>query len=199
MEIRRARKRIYDTLEKYLNLRYRLLPYIYSLAGLTTQKNYTMMRALAFDFRHDEKVYNIGDQYMFGPAIMVCPVTQPMYYAPKSKKMQDTLKKRTVYLPSGCSWYDFWSGEKYEGGQYIEADAMLEKIPLFVKEGSIIPLAYPSESSSESADKPIELRVYPGADGRFLFYDDAGDNYDYENGDFEIIEILWNDQDKKLQ
>lgn len=188
----------YDTMVKFIRLRYRLLPYIYSLAGMTTLRDYTMMRALAFDFRGDEKVYDIGDQYMFGPALMVCPVTEPMYYAPGSVELAGVPKSRPVYLPAGCDWYDFWTGERYEGGRSIVAAAPLDILPLFVRAGSIIPMAHAAQSAEESAIKPLELRVYPGLDGSFSYYEDDGDNYDYEKGRYSLTLMLWDDGSRTL-
>ena len=179
-------------------MRYRLLPYIYSLAGMTTLDSYTMMRALAFDFRNDPNVYDIEDQYMFGPAFMVCPVTKPMYYGPYSQELHGVPKTRSVYLPSGCGWYDFWTGELYKGGQRIEAAAPLEIMPLFVREGSVIPMGPMAQSSRESGEGPLELRVYPGADGEFTLYEDAGDGYDYERGDYVLLRISWEDKANRL-
>jgi alpha-D-xyloside xylohydrolase len=119
----------YDTLVKFLRLRYRLMPYIYSLAGMVTHADYTMMRALPFDFRHDPETYAIGDQFMFGPTFLVCPYTRPMYYTAESTQLTDVSKSRSVYLPKGADWYDFWTGKRYAGGQTIIADAPLDTMP----------------------------------------------------------------------
>jgi len=183
----------YDTLIKFINLRYRLLPYIYSLAGMVTHENYTMLRALAFDFIQDEKTYDIKDQYMFGPAFLVNPVTEPMYYECNSKELSGIKKSRMVYLPAGCSWYDFWTNEVYEGGKIIEADAPIDIMPLFVKSGSILPMGPFVQHSGEKKDAPIELRIYRGACGSFVLYEDEGDNYNYETGAYTKIKIEWDD------
>ena len=188
----------YDTLMKFDFLRYRLLPYIYSLAGWETHKAYTMLRMLAFDFRHDPAVYDIKDQFMFGPALMVCPVTEPMYYAPGSTPLEGTAKSRSVYLPAGCDWYDFWTGKRYTGGQTIEADAPLDILPLFVKAGSILPMGPKVQYADESPDAAYELRVYPGADGCFELYEDEGDNYNYEQGAYAWTPISWDDHTEAL-
>ena len=188
----------YETLVTFDALRYRLLPYIYSLAGRETHNAYTMMRMLAFDFRHDPNVYDIKDQFMFGPALMVCPVTTPMYYAPNSTKLEGTKKTRSVYLPAGCDWYDFWTGERYRGGQTIDAAAPLEILPLFVKAGSILPLGPKVQYADEQPNAAYELRVYPGADGHFDLYEDEGDNYNYERGAYAWTGIAWNDAQKRL-
>ena len=189
---------IYDTLVRYLYLRYRLLPYIYSLAGQVTHQDYTMMRVLPFDFRHDSKVYNIEDQYMFGPAFLVCPVTKPMYFAANSILLEGVEKTRPVYLPSGSDWYDFWSGKRYTSGQTILADAPLETMPLYVRAGSIIPIGPRIQFAGDQPDAPVELWVYPGQDGTFMLYEDEDDNYNYEQGSFAIIHITWKDSTRQL-
>ncbi len=188
----------YDTLKKFIELRYRLLPYIYSVSAMVTHFDYTMMRALPFDFRQDVNTYNIDDQYMFGPAFMVNPVVNPMYYDSDSNKLENTEKSRSVYLPQGCQWYDFWTGEKYDGGQTIKADAPLEIMPLFVRSGSIIPMGPVVEYSTQATDTDIELRIYTGADGEFILYEDEEDNYNYEKGECAFIRLNWNDADKEL-
>lgn len=188
----------YDTLVKFDNLRYRLLPYIYSLAGWETHRAYTMMRMLAFDFRDDPRVYDISDQYMFGPAFLVCPITEPMYYGSESTPLKNTRKSRQIYLPAPCDWYDFWTGKHYAGGQTIEAGAPLEIVPLFVRAGSIVPMGPKVQHVNEAPDAPLELRIYPGADGQFDLYDDEGDSYRYEHGAYAWTPISWNDQENSL-
>lgn len=188
----------YDTLVKYLHLRYRLIPYIYSLAGMTTIENYTMMRALAFDFRSDPKVLDIKDQYMFGPAFMVCPVTTPMYYGPNSKKLDNTVKTRKVYLPAGTDWYDFRTGTKLAGGQTITANAPLETMPLYIRAGSIIPMGPLVQYTGEKLDADWTIRIYPGANTSFTVYEDSGDTYDYEKGEFATWKLSWNDATSTL-
>lgn len=190
--------RTYDTLVKFDYLRYRLLPYIYSLAGWETHRDYTMYRNLAFDFRDDEKVYDIADQFMFGPSLMVCPVTEPMYYGPNSQPLEGRAKARKVYLPRDTDWYDFWTGTLYSGGQTILADAPMEKIPIFVPAGSIVPMAPKVQYAEKAWEGPWELRVYGGKDAEFDIYDDSGDGYDYEDGEYAYIPISWNDRDGKL-
>ena len=189
---------VYDTLVKYLCLRYRLMPYNYSLAGQITHQDYTMLRVLSFDFRHDPNVYDIGDEYMFGPAFLVCPVTKPMYFAANSVPLKEVEKTRSVYLPSGNDWYDFWTGKRYSGGQTISADAPLETMPLYVRSGSIFPIGPQIQFSSDQADVPIELWMYPGQDGEFTLYEDEGDNYNYEQGSFATIHIAWNESTRQL-
>jgi alpha-D-xyloside xylohydrolase len=184
----------YDTLVRFDFLRYRLLPYIYSLAGWETHKAYTSMRMLAFDFRHDPNVYDVTEQYLFGPALMVCPVTEPMYYAPNPTPLKDVPKTRPVYLPAGSDWYNFWTGQRYPGGQTIETAAPLDIMPLFVRAGSILPLGPKGQHVNDQTDAPLELRIYPGADGRFDLYEDEGDSYRYEQGAFAWTAITWDDQ-----
>ncbi|OAS89080.1 MULTISPECIES: TIM-barrel domain-containing protein [Metabacillus] len=188
----------YDTIVKFIKLRYRLLPYIYSIAGWVTHQDYTMMRTLAFDFMHDPKTYNIKDQYMFGPAFLVNPVTDPMYYKNGSIKIEDASKKRHIYLPSGTDWYDFWTDQRMFGGQHIEAPAELETMPLYVRAGSIVPFGPNIQYSSEELTEPVELKVYKGQDGSFMLYEDEGDNYNYEKGEFSTILIRWEDDKNRL-
>jgi alpha-D-xyloside xylohydrolase len=189
---------VYDTLVKYLCLRYRLMPYTYSLAGQVTHQDYTMLRVLPFDFRHDPDTYDIDDEYMFGPAFLVCPVTKPMYFAANSTPLEEVEKTRSVYLPSGSDWYDFWTGKRYAGGQTVSADAPLETMPLYVRSGSIVPIGPEIQFTGDQPDAPIELWVYPGQDGGFTLYEDEGDNYDYEQGSFATIHIAWNDSTRQL-
>jgi len=188
----------YDSLEKFLKLRYRLLPYLYSLAGQVTHESYTILRALAFDFRQDPKTYNISDQFMFGPAFLVNPVTHPMQYAANSQPLSGIAETRPVYLPAGSTWYDFWTGQTYKGGQTIEAAAGLDTMPLFVKSGSIVPIGPDLQFSGEQSTAPLELRIFPGQDGRFRLYEDEGDNYNYEQGAFSTIDIEWDENTRTL-
>ncbi|HET6254976.1 MAG TPA: glycoside hydrolase family 31 protein [Puia sp.] len=166
-------------------LRYRLLPYIYSLAGRVTQENYTPMRALAFDFRTDAQVYPIRDQYMFGPAFLVNPVTVA------------GVRTRKVYLPAGA-WYDFWTGKRLDGGQTVDAAAPVERMPLFVRAGSIVPMGPVMEYATERPADTIELRIYAGADGQFMLYEDGNDGYQYERGAFAEIPMEWVDARRQL-
>jgi alpha-D-xyloside xylohydrolase len=166
-------------------LRYRLLPYIYSLAWKTTSAGYTPMRPLVMDFRTDVRAQNVGDQFMFGPAILVNPVTEP------------AATSRELYLPS-AKWYDFWSGTIIDGGHTIGADAPLERIPLYVRAGSILPMGPEMEWSTEKPADPIELRIYCGADGDFTLYEDENDTYDYEKGVYATVPIHWDDRQSTL-
>ena len=179
----------------YDKLRYRLLPYTYSLSAKVTKENYTIMRSLAFDYRNDKNVYSIPDQYMFGPAFLVNPVTQQLY----SGKNADALAKtRKVYLPKGNKWFDFWTGESLAGGQSIDAAAPIETMPLYVKAGSIVPMGPNVEYATEKTSAPIELRIYPGANGEFKFYEDENDNYNYEKGNSSTFSFKWNDKLRQL-
>ncbi|WP_019909415.1 glycoside hydrolase family 31 protein [Paenibacillus sp. HW567] len=188
---------MYDTLVKYLKLRYRLMPYIYSLAGAVTHHSYTMLRALAFDYRNDPLVHNIDNQFMFGPAFLVAPVTTAMYYGPGSRELQGIDKLRSVYLPAG-EWYDYWSDERLEGGLTIEAKADLETLPLFVRAGSIIPLGPDIQYADEQPEGVIGLKVYAGKDATFTLYEDEGDNYNYESGSYSTIELRWCEEERIL-
>ncbi|MBK8050675.1 MAG: DUF5110 domain-containing protein [Anaerolineales bacterium] len=189
---------IYDALVTFLNLRYRLLPYVYSLAGWTTQTAYTMLRLLAFDFKADTNTHDIRDQFMLGPALLVNPVTQPMYYGANSTPLVNVARERAVYLPAGASWYDFWTDECYTGGQTIAAAAPLDRIPLYVRAGAVVPMAQPMQYVDETPGAPLEIHVYPGADGAFLLYEDAGDSYDYERGAFTTVAFRWDEAHRCL-
>ena len=189
---------MYDALVQFLNLRYRLLPYIYTLAGWTTHNHYTMLRALAFDFRQDPQVYDLNDQYMFGPAFLVNPVTKPMYYSSGSTPLTGVETSREVYLPQGSQWYDFWTDQLYDGGQTLQAEAPLDRIPLYVRAGSIIPMGPIRQYADEYPDALLELHIYPGCDGAFLLYEDEGDGYNYEKGDYSTINIRWFNATRQL-
>ncbi|HLK91744.1 MAG TPA: glycoside hydrolase family 31 protein [Polyangia bacterium] len=166
------------------NLRYRLMPYIYSLAWKVTSAGYTIMRPLVFDFQSDSKVYGIADQFMFGPALLVNPVTA----------MGAT--SRSVYLPAG-TWYDFWTGATTTGGGTSTASAPLSQIPIYVRAGAIVPLGPNIQYATQSAD-PLEIRVYKGQSGSFTLYEDAGDTYDYESGQYAQILFSWDDGAQQL-
>jgi alpha-D-xyloside xylohydrolase len=179
----------------YDNLRYRLLPYIYSLSWRVTNEGYTLMRSLAFDFRNDPGIQSIPDQYMFGPAILVNPVTQRMYSLPNSERIPKT---RKVYLPRDARWYDFWTGKLIQGGQTINAEAPIQTIPLYIKAGSIIPMGPYLQYATEKAAEPIEIRVYTGANASFVLYEDENDTYHYEQGKFATILLSWDEASKTL-
>ena len=165
-------------LTTYDRLRYRLMPYIYSLAWKTTKDGYTPMRALVMDFRDDPRAWNVGDQFLFGPALLINPVTEPQ------------ATSRHVYLPK-TSWFDFWTGKKMEGGRAVELPAPLDKMPILVRAGSILPLGPEMEFAQEKPADPLELRIYPGADADFTLYEDQGDSYEYEKGAYATIALHW--------
>lgn len=170
----------YDAILDMINLRYSLLPYIYSMADAQTRSGFSMARPLAFDFPKDRKVFDIKDQYMFGD-IMACPVTDP------------GVGSREVYLPADSEWFDFWTGERFVGGEIIDAPAPINRLPLFVKAGSIIPSTKAVEYSDASVGKPMTIDIYPGKDADFTLYDDAGDTYDFEKGECTRIVMYWDD------
>ena len=176
----------YKTIVAYDKLRYRLMPYLYSMAGMVHLKDYTMMRGLVMDFNGDDNVLDIKDQWMFGPALMACPVGEYQKYT------------RNVYLPKQNGWYDFYTGKHYAGGQTIVADAPYEKIPVFCPEGAILPVGPEMEWSDEKKPELIDLYVYAGKDGNFTIYEDEGTNYNYEKGKYSIIDIHYNDAQKTL-
>jgi alpha-D-xyloside xylohydrolase len=188
----------YDTIATYIRLRYRLIPYIYSLAAQVMLNSQTLMRFLALDFPEDRATHNITDQYLFGPALLVCPVTQPMYYAPNSQPIHNAPRTRAVYLPTGHRWFEFWTNTIHEGGQTLTAAAPLETIPLYIRAGAILPLTQVMQYVDEVPDAPYELRVYCGADAEFTLYEDAGDSYDYESGNYALIHITWSELKDQL-
>jgi alpha-D-xyloside xylohydrolase len=187
----------YDAIEKFIRLRYHLMPYIYSLAGSVHLENQTILRSLLFDFAADPNVKDISDEFMFGPSLLVCPVTEPMYYEKESTPL-DREKTRSCYLPAGTDWFDYWTGERYAGGQNITAAAPIDQIPLFIKAGSILPTAEGLSYADQAAKAPLTLEVYPGADGSFVLYEDEGDNYHYEDGAYSRIVMAWDDTKKSL-
>ena len=176
----------YKTIVAYDKLRYRLMPYLYSMAGMVHLKDYTMMRGLVMDFNGDDKVLDIKDQWMFGPALMACPVGEYQKYS------------RNVYLPKQKGWYDFYTGKHYVGGQTIVADAPYEKIPVFLPEGAILPVGPEMEWCDQKKAELIDLYVYAGKDGEFTIYEDEGTNYNYEKGKYATIDIKYNDAQKTL-
>ena len=176
----------YKSIVFYDKLRYRLMPYLYSMAGMVHFKDYTMMRGLVMDFNGDDNVYNIKDQWMFGSALMACPVGEYQKYS------------RNVYLPKQKGWYDFYTGKHYAGGQTIVADAPYEKIPVFVPEGSILPVGPEMEWSDQKKPELIDLYVYAGKDGSYTLYEDEGTNYNYEKGKYATIDFQYDDAQKTL-
>jgi alpha-D-xyloside xylohydrolase len=168
------------TLVAFDKLRYRLMPYIYSLAWKTTNEGYTIMRPLVMDFRTDVRAQDTGSQFLFGPALLVNPVTEA------------GATSRHLYLPD-AKWYDFWTGAAQQGGRFVDAAAPIERIPLFVRAGSILPLGPDIAYAAEKAADPIEVRVYRGANGEFTLYEDENDSYNYEKGAHATIPLSWDD------
>jgi len=177
----------YQSMLYYNKLRYRLLPYIYALNGKVYQEDYTIMRGLTMDFQQDPKVSNINDAYMFGPALLINPV-----YAYKARS-------RKVYLPEGQGWYDFYTGKYWKGGQEINAEASYERMPVYVKAGSILPVGPEMQYTSEKPADPISLYVYTGKDASFSLYEDEGNTYNYEKGEFSNIVMNYEESSKTLQ
>jgi alpha-D-xyloside xylohydrolase len=170
----------------YDHLRYRMMPYIYTLAARTTFEGYTPMRALPFDFREDTNSLDISDEFMFGPSILVAPVTVA------------AAQSRRVYLPAPADWYDFWNGQRFSGGGDITRETPLDVMPLYVRAGSILPMGAEVHYAGEQPEAPIELRVYPGKDADFRLYEDDGNTYDYENGELVWIPLHWDDNARVL-
>lgn len=189
--------KVYDAIEKYINLRYSLLPYIYATSWDVTANQSSMMRALVMDFASDKNAWNINDEYMFGKSILVCPVTEGMY----SSNMQEnfsTIKSRELYLPDGTDWFDFWTGETIKGGQMVSKEAPIEILPLYIKAGSIIPIGPKVQYAEEKKWDNLQIRIYEGADGGFTLYEDENDNYNYEKGIYSTINFSWDDANKTL-
>lgn len=172
-------------LRKYDELRYRLIPYIYSMAWGVTSRGETVMKALPFVYPSDASLRDVSDQFLFGDSLLINPVTEP--YA--------TTRKLT--LPAGRKWYDFWTGQQFDGGQAILGDAPLDKMPIFVREGSIVPFGPVIQYAAEKRD-PLEIRIYPGKDADFQLYQDGGDGYAYERGERATIDLHWNDREGVL-
>lgn len=178
-------QKVEDNMRKMLNLRYRLLPYIYSEAWQVTKNGSTMMRPLVMDFNGDTAAVIRQFQYMFGKSILTAPVTEA------------NVTEWNVYLPKAADWFDFWTGKHFGGGQTVKADAPLDRIPLFVKAGSIIPMGKIIQSTAEKSDT-LEIRVYKGTDAKFDLYEDEGDNYNYEKGKYSTISFYWNEKSQSL-
>ena len=196
--------KVYDVIEKYINLRYRLLPYIYGTSWDVTANQSTMMRALVMDFPGDKNALDINDEFMFGKSLLVAPVTQPMYInriaGTKDSLAADfsSVKTRETYLPAGTPWYDFWTGQKLSAGQKTNKETPIDIIPLYVRAGSILPLASPVQYATEKKWDDLEIRVYTGANGKFLLYEDENDNYNYEKGIYSTITFNWDDAKHNL-
>ena len=211
---------VYDAIEKQIRLRYRLIPYLYSTAWQVTSANDSYMRPLFADFASDKKVWNMTDEFMFGHSILACPIVDPQYTEEKvirtnamtgwdrndvrgqkedGRSVDWMAKKSAVkYLPKGASWYDFWTNQKYQGGKAVTLETQLDRVPMFVRAGSILPLGPEMQYVGEKAWDNLEIRVYPGANGDFVLYEDEGDSYNYEKGVYCTITFSWNDKARKL-
>ena len=211
---------VYDAIEKMIRLRYRLLPYLYSTAWQVTSNNDSYMRPLFADFASDKKVWNMTDEFMFGRSILAAPIVNPQYTEEKIirtdamtgwdrndlRVQKDEVrsvdwtatKTITKYLPKGATWYDFWTNKAYKGGRNVTLETMLDRVPMFVRAGSILPLGPEMQYVGEKAWDNLELRVYPGANGIFLLYEDEGDGYNYEKGVYSVIQFRWNEKFRAL-
>ena len=210
---------VYDAIEKQIRLRYRLIPYLYSTAWQVTSNNDSYMRPLFADFASDKKVWNMTDEFMFGRSILAAPVVDPQYTEEKIirtdamtgwNRKELTIKNEelrvdwtatktaTKYLPKGADWYDFWTGKRYAGGQTVTLQTQLNRVPMFVRAGSIVPMGPVMQYVGEKQWDELELRVYPGADGTFTLYEDEGDSYNYEKGAYTLIPMQWNNRTRTL-
>jgi len=189
--------KVYDAIEKYINLRYSLLPYLYSSSWSITANQSSMMRALMMDFPKDPKALDINDQYLFGKSLLVCPVTSSMY-SKDTKEDFTSIKSKEVYLPQGSDWVDFWTSEKHNGGKKLIKETPIDIIPLYVKTGSVLPVGPKVQYATEKKWDNLEIRIYPGANGEFVLYEDENDNYNYEKGAFSTITFMWDDSKKTL-
>ena len=208
---------VYDAIEQQIRLRYRLIPYLYSTAWQVTSNNESYLRPLFSDFAQDRKVWDIADEFMFGRSILACPILDPQYTEEKivrtnamtgwDRKNEEGNKKEegemtdwtasktaTKYLPKGATWYDFWTNKTYKGGQTVTLTTSLNRVPMFVRAGSILPLGPEMQYVGEKSWDNLEIRVYPGADGSFTLYEDEGDGYNYEQGYYATITFQWNDK-----
>ncbi|ADY53119.1 glycoside hydrolase family 31 [Pseudopedobacter saltans DSM 12145] len=210
---------VYDAIEKFIQLRYSLLPYIYSTSWDVSKNRSSFMRALVMDFAVDKKVWDLNNQFMFGKSILVAPIAQAQYTSEtvvktdeqdgwnntsQKQNIQELTteflkpKKKNVYLPAGSMWYDFWTNESFAGGQQIDKETDISLIPLYVKAGSIIPLGPEVQYATEKKWNNINLKIYPGADATFVLYEDEFDNYNYEKGEYTEIPFHWNDKTSTL-
>ena len=211
---------VYDAIEKFIKLRYNMLPYIYSTSWDVSKNNSSFLRALSMDFSSDKKTWDINNEYLFGKSFLVVPILNPQYTPEKIVKTDenegwnktDASKKENslsnidftqnksviVYLPTGADWFDFWTNEKFNGGQEIVKTVNLQSIPLYVKAGSIIPFGSDVQYATEKKWDNLILKIYPGADADFVLYEDEFDNYNYEKGDYTEIPFHWNEKSKTL-
>ena len=217
-ECRQKGEPVYDAIEKQIRLRYRLKPYLYSTAWQVTSNNQSYLRPLFSDFAADKKVWDMTDEFMFGSSILAAPIVEAQYTQEKIIR-EDAMtgwdrkevsgetavqadwtasKTATKYLPKGASWYDFWTGRLYKGGQNVVLTTTLDKVPMFVRAGSILPLGPEMQYVGEKAWDNLEIRIYPGADGEFTLYEDEGDGYNYEQGYYSNIIFTWTDRTRTL-
>ena len=210
---------VYDAIEKQIRLRYRLIPYLYSMAWQVTSNNDSYMRPLFADFAADKKVWNMTDEFLFGHSILACPIVNPQYTEEKIIRTNamtgwdrqtasdgspvgttdfTQTKTATKYLPKGAAWYDFWTGQRYSGGQSVTLQTSFDRVPMFVRAGSILPLGPEMQYVGEKSWDNLEMRVYPGADAQFTLYEDEGDGYNYEKGAYTTILFSWNDRSRTL-
>ena len=211
---------VYDAIEKMIRLRYRLLPYLYSTAWAVTNSNDSYMRPLFADFANDKQTWNMTDEFMFGRNILAAPIVQAQYTQEKiiredamtgwdKKEVKgdegkagsvDWTKIMTTdkYLPKGADWYDFWTGKRLKGGQKVTLQTSLDRVPMFVRSGSVLPMGPEMQYVGEKNWKELDICIYPGADGSFVLYEDEGDNYNYENGVYSTISFKWNDKKNTL-
>ena len=211
---------VYDAIEKMIRLRYRLLPYIYSIAGQVTANNESYLRPLFSDFAADKQVWDMTDEFMFGRSILAAPIVEAQYTQEKiikedamtgwdkknvSGDQEETsginwhaTKTATKYLPKGATWYDFWTGRQYKGGQHVNLTTRFDQVPMFVRAGSIVPLGPEMQYVGEKSWDKLEIRLYPGADGTFSLYEDEGDNYNYEQGYYSNIIFTWTERTRTL-
>ncbi len=189
----------FDALDKSIRLRYILLPYIYSTAWNVSKNHDTFMRALFMDFPEDTTLHDTDGEYMFGRSLLVAPVTRPMYVDKAGNINLNATQTKDVYLPKGSGWYDFWTGEFILGGRNVAKPTPIDIIPLYVRAGSILPVGPDVQYATEKKWDNLEIRVYPGADGSFVLYEDENDNYNYEKGNYTTIMFSWHDKDRTLE
>ena len=210
---------VYDAIEKTIRLRYRLIPYLYSTAWQVTSNNGSYMRPLFSDFANDRRVWDMTDEFLFGSSILATPIVHPQYTEEKiiredamtgwnRKDVQGSNKESSIdwtaaktavkYLPKGTDWYDFWTNQRIKGGQEITLQTNLDRVPMFVRAGSILPMALEMQYVGEKSWEELEIRLYPGANGEFTLYEDEGDNYNYEKGQYATITFIWNDAKRTL-
>ena len=210
---------VYDAIEKQIRLRYTLIPYLYSTAWQVTSNNESYLRPLFSDFRNDAAVWDMTDEFMFGRSILAAPVLEAQYTKeqiiredamtgwdkkevksgePQGDVDWSAAKSAKKYLPKGCEWYDFWTGTRYKGGQWLTLTTQLDRVPMFVRAGSIIPFAPEMQYVGEKDWSQLELRVYPGADASFTLYEDEGDGYNYEKGICSTIPMQWKETSRTL-